>query len=143
MNWGLIEMALQYFKEERMSWGGFSLLILIGYFGYAWATDVHKDLVTREEVDRLMVENKKTIEKTLKLLEDHVKDFELKSEQDLILEATNAVREAKRDLRLAKLDSSMTPRELREYEEYLTHAQEYKQCLIDRRPNCAHLRIPE
>lgn len=67
----------------------------------------------------------------VEITEDHVEEFR-------ISEATQVVREAKRDLVMAEL-SKATPDQKRYLAEQISKAEQYKQCLVRREPNCRHI----
>lgn len=142
-----MQEALTAIKSEKASGLVVTLVVLLAWIGYTWAgdkfvTQAESDTKTQELKD-LIKTNAETAKKALSILELHVKDFDKKQEADLIVEASNAVRDVKLEIRLAQLDPSTTDRELRELNESLAHAEEYKECLVNQRPNCEHVRRAE
>lgn len=144
----VMEQIVGGLKEQRVTVSlTIALIILAVAAGYLWADDQHGNYVTKEESARQteelksrINENGATAQKAVdilveqqKLLTDHVEEFS-------ITMANQWVKDAKTDIRLAEANSATSEREIRLLEEELKHAEAYKQCLIERRPNCKHLR---
>lgn len=147
----VMEQIVGGLREQRVTLTlTVALIILAGFAGYIWADDQHGEFQTKSEAEAATRElkseierNRRTSEEILQKTEAHIRDFDSLVEETRIEYAINSVRDAKRDVRLAQNDPNISDRELNELRETLDHAEAYKDCLIERRPNCRHLRLPE
>lgn len=148
-NWGM-EQAISLLKDEKMSIGVLGALVFMAYVGFVWADSQHQDYQTKAEAaqaDRelkaLIAGNAETAGKVLSKMDAHVKDFEAAQEEARIEYAKATVRDMNTELRLAQTDPSTTEREMENLVAHLEQAKEYRDCLINRKPNCQHLRPVE
>lgn len=146
-NW-VMEQVLGPLKDQRVTLGVvIALVVVFGYVGFLWADNEHGDLLTRAEsaaetrlLKEQIDENGRTAQQALsllqnqnKLLQEHVEDF-------AITMASQAVKDAKSEIRVAESNPNITERELKFLEEELEHAEQYKECLVRRGSNCKHIR---
>ena len=146
-NWAM-EQLVGPLKDQRVTLGVvFALAVVLGYVGYLWADNTHADLLTRaesaaetQELKSQIDENGRTAQQALSLLQEQNKLLHAHVEDFAITMASQAVKDAKSEIRVAESNPNITDRELRFLQEELEHAEEYKACLVKRGSNCKHLR---
>lgn len=120
--WGeLMEQTIGALRNEKVSAFVMIVLCLSLWKGFLWAGEEHADLVNKVEFNELKT-----------LLVDHAEDFQISS-------ASNAISDKELEIRICKATNG-TEEELARLNGELAKAQRYKACLVDRRPNCTHLR---
>lgn len=117
--WGkLMEQGLGVLKNEKVSWAFLVSIMSLVVYTYAWANE---SFVKQRDFDELK-----------SILVSHTEEFR-------ITEAAQIVR----DLQLQKqvaLATGKPETEILDIDEEIQQATAYKTCLIDRRPNCKHLK---
>lgn len=117
----LMEQALGVLRNEKISAGLLAALIVSLWAIHAWANDEFVKKSEFQELTTLMVAH--TEEFRIVNASQLIRDLEMKRE---IAEAT------------AKSDS-----EIEHLDEEINEAKTYRKCLIDRKPNCIHIKPPE
>lgn len=115
-----MEQILAALRNERMS---ASLLVLVGvgvWWVYGWADDRYAHADEVGEIKSLIVQ--------------HVEKME-------IVVASQLVRDKELALQVAQHSEDKT--QISHLENEVRQAREYRQCLIERRPNCEHMKLPE
>lgn len=117
--WGkLMEQGLGVLKNEKVSWAFLVSIMSLVVYTYAWANE---SFVKQRDFDELK-----------SILVSHTEEFR-------ITEAAQIVR----DLQLQKqvaLATGKPETEIAHIDGAIQQATAYKTCLIDRRPNCKHLK---
>lgn len=128
-------LNIEAIKEIRVPIGITIGAIACLWYAKAWAD---KEYVTSDDFAKKSQEISleisgvsSQITALVDITEDHVEEFR-------ISEATQVVREAKRDLVMAEI-SNATPDQKRYLAEQVSKAEQYKQCLVNRQPNCRHI----
>lgn len=131
-NWGL-SVVKDIIKDERMSWGGFSLLTLAIYGGFLWADSTHEGFVTRDEIV--------AIQEELTTVSTKVSSLQVSS----AIAAVAALQaELDRHERNPE-DTNSWYKERSRLNRQIELSKEYRQCLINQAPtdksaNCEALR---
>ena len=128
----LMEQLVGALKDEKVSLSVLVLAGLMAYYGYGWAND---QFVDKESFDDHTEEVTNKLDALTTSMNAHVEEYR-------IVEASRVIRDLKRDIQLA-IATEAPEREVQELREDLEHAEDYKRCLIGRKPNCQHLRWPE
>jgi hypothetical protein len=113
-----MEQGLGVLKNEKVSWAFLVSIMSLVVYTYAWANE---SFVKQRDFDELK-----------SILVSHTEEFR-------ITEAAQIVR----DLQLQKqvaLATGKPETEIAHIDEEIQQATAYKTCLIDRRPNCKHLK---
>lgn len=122
MVWGpIMAQGLNLMKNERISGGALILLVCTLYFSFVWADERFAK-----------VEDLKTLQETV----------EIGFESIAINDASAEIRDVKLSAQIAKATDAPEGDQDR-IQEQLEHAVAYKQCLVERGTNCAHLREVE
>lgn len=119
--WGQLMEQLVGFLQKRPSGSTFIFIMLICFAAYAWAGE---EFVRKTEFNELKT-----------LMVSHTEEFRINN-------ASQIIRDLKTDIRIAKATSAPVV-EVDRLEDQLDHAERYKDCLVDRKPNCKHLLQPE
>jgi type II secretory pathway pseudopilin PulG len=120
--WGkFMEELMGGLKDQKISLAVLGLVATALVYAYAWADD---KFASQSEVEQLKT-----------LIIDHTEEFRINN-------ASQIIRDLKTDIRIAKATNAPEV-ELRRLDEQLHHAEQYKECLVLRRPNCKHLRDVE
>ena len=121
MFWGSIAMdqVLKFIGSARISGGALILLTVAMFWVHAWADNRFAK-----------VEDLTTLQETV----------EIGFESIAINDASAEIRDIKLSLQVAKSTDS---EDIGRIMEQLEHARDYKECLVNRGSNCAHLREVE
>ena len=117
----VMEQVIGALKNEKISAGVLVALIGIAWWAHSWAEE---EFVKRGEFSELRT-----------TVTDGFESIEINDAGQII-----------RDIKLELLITRATqgaPSELKRLDDQLSHAQAYKQCLIERKPNCQHLKDVE
>lgn len=118
---GLMETAMGTLKDEKVS---VAVLVLVGaamVYMHAWASDKYVEQTEFNQLKTLMI--------------DHTEEYRINN-------ASQIIRDLKTDIRIAK--ATQAPEyDLDRLQEQLEHAEQYKACLVNRQPNCKHLKDVE
>ena len=117
----LMEQLLKAIKNEKISSGVLVLLIVVAWGAYAWAEDRYVKQSEFSELQTSVREGFESIE---------------------INDASQAIRDIKLEVLITKVTSGSSA-EVTRLSDELTHAVDYKKCLVGRGPNCQHLREVE
>ena len=120
----LMEQVIGGLKDEKISLSLLGIMVLIAWYSFTWANEQHGDLVKRSEFDELS-----------KLMIEHTEEFR-------IVNASQIIRDFELQLQVAEA-TGRSQAEIIHIEEEIAQAKRYRSCLIDRRPNCKHLKPPE
>jgi uncharacterized protein YaiL (DUF2058 family) len=138
MNWSM-EQLLGAMKNEKVSTGVLGLLVMFAFYAYSWATDVHDTLassnVSRSEYQKDQQELRTQIADMADVLNAHVKDIQ-------IVNASQLIRDKELALQLAEA-ANATETQKSHLRQEIEDAKKYRECLIDQRPNCKHMKPPE
>lgn len=127
IHWGLImEKIIGALENEKVSSTLAGFLAIFVYVGYVWADTQHANLVSKDEFAQL----KEEVEAISASVNNGFEDSEIR-------DASQIVRDIKLELRIAQATGGTDTETLKED---LKHAEDYKDCLIDRKPNCEHKR---
>lgn len=140
MFWGtLLESAMKILKNERISGGALILMGAALFSMYAWADTAHN----------ILDENSKTRhQQNIEEMVSKEEFEELQATVDVGFEEIN-LNDASAEIRDIKLSRQIAQAtgagddEVARIEDQLNHAKAYKSCLVERRPNCDHLREVE
>jgi hypothetical protein len=123
MIWGglMVEQAIKLLKSERISGGALVLLAATLFWVHAWASD---EFAKVEDLEKLQT----TVDEGF--------------ESIAINDASQEIRDIKLSLQVAKATTADKD-DLARIQDQLTHAIDYKKCLVDRGTNCEHLREVE
>jgi len=113
--------AFSNLKDEKVSLSVLASLIATVIWAYSWADEEYAKQSEFDSLRGLMV--------------SHTEEFRINN-------ASQIIRDLKTDLRIARATGA-TGYELERLTDQLEHAEEYKACLVARRPNCQHLKEPE
>lgn len=117
--WGLnMDQVLGGLKDEKISLAVLGFVVATAMYAYAWAEDKY---ASASEVQQLKT-----------LIIDHTEEFRINN-------ASQIIRDLKTDIRIAKATAAPEV-EMDRLNEQLEHAEIYKDCLVQRRPNCKHLK---
>ena len=124
----MMDKGIGALKDEKISLGVLVIGAFAFYHLYTWADDNHNQLVKRPQFEQ-------EIEKLTKLMTDHTEEFR-------ITNASQIIRDLEMQLQIAEA-TSRTEAEINHLKIEISNAKMYRTCLIDRRPNCKHLKPPE
>jgi len=120
-----MEAILNLIKNEKIS-GTLLIFVLMGaWYAHGWAND---EFVKRDDFDRLTA-----------MITEHVEDMR-------IVTASQIVRDKEVLLQVALHAADQDPskkNEIGHIEREIDQAKAYRQCLIEKRPNCKHLKPPQ
>lgn len=105
-------------KDQKISIAVLGLCVSAMIYAYAWADEKFASQSELKQLTQLVI--------------DHTEEFRINN-------ASQVIRDLKTDLRIAKATAAPET-ELHRLNEQLEHAEEYKDCLVSRRPNCRHLK---
>jgi len=134
-----MDQLLGVMKNEKVSTGVLGLMLMMAWYAYSWATDVHDTLasenVPRAEYQKDQIELKKQISEVTDILTAHVKDIQ-------IVNASQLIRDKELALQLAEA-ANATDAQKAHLRQEIEEAKKYRECLIDQKPNCRHIKPPE
>jgi hypothetical protein len=117
----IMEQILGVVKNEKISAGVLVLLIAVAWWAHGWASE---EFVKKGEFNKLQT-----------TVTDGFESIEIN-------DAGQIIRAIKLELIIVKATAG-SDKELGDLADELEHAQAYKQCLVERRPNCQHLKDVE
>ena len=117
----LMEQVIGGLKDEKISLSLLAVMILIAWYSFAWANE---EFVKKDEFDKLT-----------RIMTEHTEEFR-------ITNASQIIRDLELQLQVARV-SNRSDGEIQHLEEEIAEARLYRRCLIDRKPNCQHLKPPE
>ena len=119
-----MEQVLSSLRDEKVSLGVLGAVFVLLFYAYAWANDEYAKQSDFDELKELII--------------NHTEEFRINN-------ASQIIRDLKTDIRIAEAtrDPDAPDVELKRLREQLEHAEDYKRCLVERRPNCKHLKDVE
>jgi hypothetical protein len=118
---GVMEQIFGALKEEKVSVAMIVVVVAGTFWMHSWASEKYVEKTEFQQLSKLMI--------------DHTEEYRINN-------ASQIIRDLKTNIRIAK--ATQAPEfDLDRLEEELEHAEQYKKCLVDRRPNCKHLRDVE
>jgi hypothetical protein len=134
-----MEQLLGAMKNEKISTGVLGLLVMLAWYAFTWADAQHEamasEAVPRAEYQKDQQELKNQIADMANVLTAHVKDIQ-------IVNASQLVRDKELALQLAEA-ANATETQKSHLRQEIEDAKAYRECLIDMRPNCKHMKPPE
>jgi hypothetical protein len=116
-----MEQAIRGLKDEKVSLSLLALVVLIAWYSFTWAD---------EEFAR-----KSDFEQLINVMTEHTEEFR-------IVTASQIIRDMELQLQVAEATGA-TESEIIHIKGDIADAKRYKQCLIDRKPNCKHMKPAE
>lgn len=127
--WGkMMDQIVGAFRDEKISLGLLGIVAMLAWYSFAWANEKHEDLVHKSQFE-------KEIGALTKLMTEHTEEFR-------IVNASQLIRDLEVQLELAEA-TGKSESEIIHIGEEIQEAKTYRRCLIDRKPNCQHLKPPE
>jgi hypothetical protein len=117
----IMEQVLGALKNEKISAGILVLMVALAWYVHAWAEE---EFVKQSEFSQLQT----TVSTGFESIE--------------INDAGQIIRDIKLELIITKATQG-SEADLDRLTDKLEHAQAYKQCLVERKPNCKHLKDVE
>ena len=117
----IMEQILGVVKNEKISAGVLVVLIAVAWWAHGWASE---EFVKKGEFNKLQT-----------TVVDGFESIEIN-------DASQIIRDVKLEILITKATNG-SAKELTDLADELSHAQAYKQCLVDQRPNCQHLKDVE
>ena len=117
----LMEQLVGMFKNEKISSTVLALILLGAWWAYGWAND---EFVKKGEFAKLQT----TVSEGFENIE--------------INDASQVIRDLKLKVMITKATGGPSS-EVTRHEERLGHAESYKTCLVEQKPNCEHLKDVE
>lgn len=119
-----MEQLIGGLKNEKISLSLLALVCAVAWYSFTWANEKHEDLVKRHEFDRLKT-----------LMVEHTEEFR-------IVSASQIIRDLELQLQLAEA-TGQPDNQIDHINNEIVEAKSYRRCLIERLPNCRHLKPPE
>lgn len=119
-----MEQLIGIFKNEKISSSVLILLVLVFWYAYGWANEEHEKFVRHTDFNEFK-----------DVMITHVEDMQ-------IVNTSQLVRDKKLVLQLAQATDEPASR-ISDLEGEVTKAETYRQCLIEKKPNCKHLKPAE
>jgi hypothetical protein len=120
----ILEKVMGGLKDEKIGLSALATIVFFAYYAWVWADDAHTEFARKTDIQK--------IEQTIT---NHTEEFR-------IVSAGQLARDIKLSLQLSQATGA-SDAELRIMEAKLLAAEKYKDCLINRRPNCEHLKPSE
>jgi len=122
-------------KDERISIGLAVGIVVSLYTILSWAQTEHKNIADLSAQERNQLVNKQEFHELLNVITTHTEEFR-------IVTASQLIRDYEMQLQIAAA-TGKTEGEVKHIERDIVEAKVYRQCLIDQKPNCQHLKPPE
>lgn len=134
--WGIaMEQLLGAVRNEKISSTVLAILLIFAYYAIAWANEEHENLVTKEEWQRSQ-------SALTEQLSELTQAFRTYADDTTIIAASQLVRDKELQLQIAQATGKLES-EIKAIESEIIAAKRYRTCLIERRPNCKHMKPPE
>jgi hypothetical protein len=131
----ILEKGMGTLKDEKISIGLAVGVVCSLYYVFAWAQEEHKGIASQASIERSELVNKKEFHELLNVITAHTEEFR-------IVNASQIIRDYEMQLQIS-LATGKTGDELAHIEKDISGARLYRQCLIEQKPNCQHLKPPE
>jgi len=122
-------------KDEKISIGLAAAIVLSLYYALSWAQTEHKNISELSAQERSQLVNKQEFHELLNVITTHTEEFR-------IVTASQLIRDYEMQLQIAAA-TGKTDSEVQHIERDIVEAKVYRQCLIEQKPNCQHLKPPE
>jgi hypothetical protein len=116
-----MEALMGILKNEKISSTVLVLILVGAWWSYSWAND---EFVNKGDFNKLTT-----------LITTHVEDMQ-------IVNASQLIRDKELAYRICEATGD-TPGELKNLSDQIIQAKQYRNCLINKQPNCKHLKPPE
>ena len=131
-NWSSVMGGL---KDEKISIGIAVAIAMSLYYCLSWAQSEHKSITELSVKERSQMVSKPEFHELLNVITIHTEEFR-------IVTASQLIRDYEMQLQIAEA-TGRSGDEIAHIEKDISAARLYRQCLIEQKPNCQHLKPPE
>lgn len=135
----MMEQVLGAMKNEKVSASVFGLLLFISVYAFSWANRQHELVADASVKSEQYNHDQEELKKQLGQLTDAVTEY---IDDAKIVDASQLIRDKQLALQIAHATSEPES-EIKRITAQINQAKSYRTCLINRRPNCKHLKPPE